>query len=423
MVASSTEPAAPEVVLTGRPEPAARTNDSAADARALMRLGWMVAETRGRYRLGDDPRLSTLSVDRAGGVLPLATERTPAELRIEAEKVLTQVAVEQKLDLRALADLGIDRTLLASDDVTASAYMSSLGATLAAARKNHDRGREDTVLEQLGQLFYKWDSTIQDKLAAEAYGRSSAYQLGRGLAETYWSLDPAAQRESYYSWHHLLVQRFNPLAALLRRSAALLPALTAETLTATLEQWRGVALQFSPVSKRGRAAPALQGKDEERQQASVVLGVQASLWRDLLLSGNSPTALVATDKIWFRARSAGPLLRSFAGEVFGLLLGLGLVAAAILLVTVGAPGVPRTLIGTLAGVFGAFGLTSSAVVARAKAVGQGLLQQLRDKLTADAVIAAATYLPVSYSKRAKSVRQSASATSDRHLGPTMKYGV
>ena len=423
MVASSTEPAAREVGLAGRPVPAAPTENPAADARALMRLGWMVAETRGRYRLGDDRRLSPLTVDRAGAVLPLATERTPAELRIEAEKVLTQVAGEQKLDFQARADLGIDRSLLPSDDVTASAYMRLLGATLAAVRKDRDRAREDTVLRQLGQLFYTWDSTIQDKLAAEAYGRSSAYQLGRGLAETYWSLDPAAERGSYYSWHHLLVQRFNPLAALLRRSAALLPSLTAETLTATLEQWRGVAVQFSPLGKRGRAAPPLQGTDQERQDASAVLGVQAALWRDLLLSGNPPTALVATDKIWFRARNAGPLLRSFAGELLGLLLGLLLVAVAIVLVTGSAPGVPRTLIGTLAGVFGAFGLTSSAVVARAKAVGQGLLQQLRDKIAADAVIAAATYLPVSYSKRAKSVRQSASAGSDRHLGPTMKYGV
>lgn len=422
MVASSIPPAPREVELPGRPVPAATLEDPAANARALMRLGWMIAETRGRYRLGDDRRLSPLSVDRAGAVLPLATERTPAELRIEAEKVLTQVAREQKLDFEAHADLGIDRTQLASDHVTASAYMESLGTKLAASRKAADRDAEDTVLNELGELFYRWDSTIQDKLAAEAYGRSSAYQLGRGLAETYWSLDPAAERGSYFSWHHLLVQRFNPLAALLRRSAALLPALTAETLTATLEQWRGVALQFSPVTRR-EGGSRLQGTDDERQQASAVLGVQAALWRDLLLSGNSPTALVATDKIWFRARNAGPLLRSFAGELLGLLLGLLLVGAAIALATVGAPGVPRTLIGALAGVFGAFGLTSSAVVARAKAVGQGLLLQLRDKIAADAVIAAATYLPVSYSKRATSVRHSASAASDRHLGPTMKYGV
>lgn len=422
MMVASTTPAAGEVELTGRQLPASPTEDPMAAARSLMRLGWMIAETRGRYRLGDESRLSPLRVDRAGAVLPLAIERSPAELRIESEKGLTQIANEQKLDIAASAELGIDRSLLPSDGATASEYMRALGVALAVARKHGDRGKEETALEALGGLFYKWDSGIQDKLAAEAYGRSSAYQLGRGLAETYWSLDPAAQSGSYYSWHHLLVQRFNPLAALLRRSAALLPPLTAETLTATLEQWRGVAVQFSPRSKRGRAARALQGTDEERRQASAVLGVQAALWRDLLLSGTPPTALVATDKALFRARNAGPLLRSFAGEAFGLLFGLLLLGAAIVVVTVGAPGVPRTLIGALAGVFGAFGLTSSAVVARAKAVGQGLLTHLRDKIAADAVIEAATYLPADYSKRRRSVRQSASARSDRHLGPMMKYG-
>lgn len=392
----------------------------ASDARALMRVGWMMAETHGRYRLGDDARFRvTAGGEHQGAVLPLALERPPAEQRIESEKVLAAMVSEQGLDL-PITELGFDPAQFPAAGTTAIQLMKWLALELAAVRKRGDTPAAQDVLAELSKLFYRWDMHIQDSLAAGPYGRASAYQLGRGVAEVYWSLDPDADADRLDSWHHLLVERFNALAALLRRSAALLPELTAETVTATLEQWRGVATEFGSAPQAGIRRQVVR-QNVEREEATRVLGLQAGLWRDLLLSGSKPTALIATDQTWLRARSLGPLIRSFAAEATGLLVGLLLVGTAIVFVTLGAPGIQKALGGTLAAVLGAFGLTWSTFVARAKAVGQGLLTQLHSKITADAVIAAATYLPESYARRNKSVRQSASAQSARHLGPVMTY--
>src|SRR5205814_772266 len=49
-------------------------------------------------------------------------------------------------------------------------------------------------------LFY-WDAKIQDKLTLQPT-LSAAYQLGRGLAETSWALDPAnaEAEDDWRSW-------------------------------------------------------------------------------------------------------------------------------------------------------------------------------------------------------------------------------
>jgi hypothetical protein len=392
-------------------------------ACSLMRFGWMVAETRGRYQLGDDPRLlSGPPVDRKGGVLPLASERSPAEQRIESEVVLIAIAAQQGLDLRGAQELGFDRATLPSADAKATDYMKSLAVRLAAARKaGNQPDVEAAALNGMRELFYRWDTKIQDRLASGPYGQASAYLLGRGLAETYWSLDPEADPDRYNSWHHLLVERFNPIASLLRRCADFLPSLAAETATATLEQWRGVATDLNQRKGKSATDPLDDAEKYTRKEATAALGLQVALWRDLLLSGNSPTALVATDQTWRRARSLGPLIRSFAVEASGLLLGLFFVAGAILFATLAGSGTEKAVGGTIAGVIGAFGLTWSAFLARAKQLGQDLLQQLHAKITADAVIAAATYLPASYSRKRTSIRHSASAASARHLGPVVSY--
>ena len=397
--------------------------NGSADGLGLMRLGWMMAETHGRYRLGDDPRLRPMAQRESHRhVLPLNIERSPAEQRIEAERVLIAVAAEQECDLLAGKDLGLDSGEIPGDESKASDYMKSLAVQLRDARKEANESEARVLLDKMDRLFYLWDCAIQDNLATGPYGRSSAYQLGRGIAETYWALNPEADASRDDSWAHLLVERFNALAALLRRSAALLPELAAEALTATLEQWRGVAEEVTRQEETsGSLLPHMPRKAVDRGEATTVLGQQAGVWRDLLLSGSDPTRLVATDQTWLRARRLGPLFRSFLPEIVGLLLGLLLIGGAVLLVVLGEPLIPKALGATLAAVLGAFGVTSSSFFARTKAGGLELLERLRRKVKGDALIAAATYLPQTYSRRNKSVRQSASAGSGRHLGPDMKY--
>lgn len=195
----------------------------------------------------------------------------------------------------------------------------------------------------------------------------------------YWALDPAATSPNSESWEQLLGdERYNTLAALLRRCSPTLPELTAETITACLEQWKAVA-----ADPAWRSSPT----------AVPALRLQAGVWRDLLLTGNAPQTLLATDQALKRARSLRPLIGSFIAEGAGLLVGLGLMGAAVLWATVIGSGTAKAIGGAAFGILGAFGLTSSAVLARARAIGQGLLQQVRAKVTADAIIVTATYLP------------------------------
>ena len=83
-------------------QPTASEALNRAAARDVMRLGWMVAEVRGRYRLGDDSRLqASPPLDRTGRALPLANERSAAEQRIEAEVVLGTLANTHEIDFDA----------------------------------------------------------------------------------------------------------------------------------------------------------------------------------------------------------------------------------------------------------------------------------------------------------------------------------
>jgi hypothetical protein len=379
-----------------------------------MRLGWMVAEVRGRYRLQNDPRLLAgyNRSDRTGRALPLAAERSPAEQRIEAERVLIALANSLHVNYPDGA-LKINETLmgLPAGSLGASAhlvcdYLPPLGMALASAH-NQKLPEEKTIWWRMAELFYQWDTRIQDDLASGPYGLASAYQVGRGLAEVYWALDPDAPTGDPASWNHLLGdQRFNQLATLLRRVTPFLPKLTGETITATLEQWHAVA---SSATWRNKT------------DALTALGLQSALWRDLLLSASPPEVLVTTtDQTLRRARSLRPLIASFAGEAAVLFIGLVFVGGAVFVALSAGQGIDKVIGGTLGGVLGLFGVTWSALLTRAKVMGQGILNQLRAKVAADATIIAATYLPAP-TRRAGIVSERLHVTNERRLGPVLEY--
>jgi len=66
---------------------------------AALRLGWYVAEVRGRNRPGGPVPPAESLPNRAGHVLPLRIERTPQELRIEAQSVVRKLAEDLKVDI------------------------------------------------------------------------------------------------------------------------------------------------------------------------------------------------------------------------------------------------------------------------------------------------------------------------------------
>jgi len=114
--------------------------EDSAEVLSALRLGWYVAEVRGRNRPGGPVPPAESLPNRQGHVLPLRIERAPEELRIEAQVVLRKLA----------CDLGV--------------------ATITV--DGQQRNQADYIDQQVTQ--------------------AAAYQLGRGLAEVYWVLDPSA---------------------------------------------------------------------------------------------------------------------------------------------------------------------------------------------------------------------------------------
>jgi hypothetical protein len=55
---------------------------------AALRLGWYMAEVRGRNRPGGPPGQELSRVGQSSHSLPLSFERSPTELRIQAQAVL-----------------------------------------------------------------------------------------------------------------------------------------------------------------------------------------------------------------------------------------------------------------------------------------------------------------------------------------------
>jgi hypothetical protein len=66
--------------------------DDAADVLSALRLGWYLAEARGRNRPGGPGGASASLPDHADHALPLRIERTKTELRIEVQTVVAQLA-------------------------------------------------------------------------------------------------------------------------------------------------------------------------------------------------------------------------------------------------------------------------------------------------------------------------------------------
>jgi hypothetical protein len=85
--------------------------EDSGDVQAAIRLGWYVAEVRGRNRFaeqarngkdpGPEPGAQLKLPPRTDHALPLEMERSPTELRIEAQAVLTAVASQIGVDLNS----------------------------------------------------------------------------------------------------------------------------------------------------------------------------------------------------------------------------------------------------------------------------------------------------------------------------------
>lgn len=183
--------------------------------RYAFRLGWAIAELRGRYRperYGQrDPGHAPI-FNRNGYGLPLANERSPAEIRREL--------------LDTVEDLA---TAIELNDDAANKRWTALKSRLEDLEQ--DGAQREAEWPLAAQKFYELDAHIQDTLVLTA-SQAIGYQLGRGLAETYWALQPACDDHEMGSWRFLLGPERRET---LRRLAARLSAYIDKGVLAAIE--------------------------------------------------------------------------------------------------------------------------------------------------------------------------------------------
>jgi hypothetical protein len=223
--------------------------DDAGRVLTAIRLGWVMAEVRGRNRPDAPPGAKANLPGPPGKALPLHVEQSPTELRIEAQSLLGTMSCDLGLDM------GKDHTNLpkAIDDQAERLYearRAAAGAAKAPGRAGEVAASEagpglvaaageapevapgDPAAEWLSlqELILRFDAHIQDTLASGADTVACGYQLGRALAEPYWALDPGLpdKTPSPEAWWFLLgPERGGEMSRLAGRLTAYLHSLTA----------------------------------------------------------------------------------------------------------------------------------------------------------------------------------------------------
>jgi hypothetical protein len=302
--------------------------------------------------------------------LPLANERSPAEIRKElldtVEDLSNAVGLDDEASKTVWSELKISLTGLEAKDTDRKALWAGVEHRLGVAHK-----------------FYAFDAHIQDEIVLQA-SQAAAYQLGRGLAETFWALQPECAADAMGSWEFLLgPERCDILCRLALRMSAYVEPEVLVAIAGPLKCWAKLA---SETERRG-------GADIEE-----CLYHQGLLWRDLVRGERSPadlqltgnTKAPATATAWKDLklyRTAAVSLRwPLIGGIASLVL---LVAGAWLLATGTDHAGPSTAIGIL----GALGLTSAGLYAHAKANVTSLLSNLSQTVQIERIRWAANLCP------------------------------
>jgi hypothetical protein len=451
-----------------------RVTDDAQDVLAALRLGWSVAEMRGRNRPGGPPGEVIGMPDHLDHALPLRIERGPAELRIEIQSVVAELATDlgvdgpgfgaalgdkakllarvraakaadalrQALDLltgpaaashqalpvlenglavqRAViarrrqavaaaqaqeqaqghapaappAAVELERAGCAGEEAGAAALEQVIAVLRQAAEANPEiaaqacaeaiRQRQQELAaaaqgpwSELAELIWQFDAHVQDRLAAVSESQAIGYQLGRGLADTYWALDPG-QPSGSTSWGFLLGERrCDELSRLTGRLAGYMGEYTAPAIAGSLEIWKDVA-----------RTPSWLGDPQHAEQA---LYSQIRRWFELVILGQDPTTLIRPAAGLKNFKTLQRALRLFGPELAATAVGLGFLVALLFLVNVGGA---AAWVKTLSGILAAVGLSLAGLAATIKNSAQALLTRLRQDTYTDLVAVAVQTAPL-----------------------------
>ena len=148
---------------------------------AALRLGWAVAEARGRnWPFGPRPTFNPLPV-HPGHVLPLRSQRPGAASR--QESIHSVVVLSAHLQLTGANDMAeAARTAFSPFEQDRPAVEAGLGI-------------QPSNWPDAAAFFLRWDAQFQEELALQGESLANAY-LGRWLAECFWGLGPTIPEPS-----------------------------------------------------------------------------------------------------------------------------------------------------------------------------------------------------------------------------------
>src|SRR5215472_17312527 len=305
-----------------------------------LRLGWYVAEVRGRSRPGGPRPPGDELPSRGDHVLPLRIERTAPELRTEAQAILHKLS----------GDLGVDAVTDHDPAQSRTAVIGQQADALAAAEPQS--AAAVAAWQALTASLYQLDAHAQDTLTAESDLRAAAYQLGRGLAEMYWALDPDAACDPLMPecWTFLL------------------GAHRCEELTRLVGRLSGYLNPYCP--------PAVAGTLRR--------------WYELLVLGQDPSTLIRPYALLKNWHATVHALRALRVQLVTAAISLVLVIAVIALISNGSA---NALLKALLGVVGVVGLSAATVWARLKTTAQGVIARFRQDAYTDLVAVAIAEAP------------------------------
>jgi hypothetical protein len=363
--------------------------------RAALNLGWSMAELRGRLRYGH--------VEPPGTVDYQFPREEFHSLPIGGEHSLVEQQIATRVAVSLLAHrFGLDQPLPNRQDPpgdTMKALAIDLENKLTAAEKGGGPvARPETyppgsdvarAWEAAAEAVYYWDAQIQDGLAVSAE-LVAAYQLGRGLSEAFWALDPDAPAPDTAptlkstaspphpgSWEFLFGPRRQlMLGTYLKLLEGALTPLSGPAVKGPLTRWCKLVADREVRSRSEEALEALR-----RQQQN---------WREVLLGSRDPTSFAKHFGFRLALRQALRVMQTLPLESALALGGIALLALAGY--ALGA-GTSNKGLAVFASVLGFFGVTGAGLLAKAKAQAAVLSGHLREAFYRDIVAAQATVLP------------------------------
>jgi len=358
-----------------------------------VRLGWFIAEVRGRNRPDAPPGAADRLPGPPGHALPLHVEQTPTELRIAAQGVLAAMArnlgvdgaganhgsytaaIEAQAEALAKARAGSTAALVAATDGAAAPDAAAAVPSTVAAVVSAAPGDPAAQWDALQELIFKFDEHIQDALALGPDTVANGYQLGRALAEPYWALNPAVDTDqSPAAWQFLLgSSRCNEIGRLAGRLGGYLHPYTAAAIAGSVQIWKHVAADKA-----------------WRSNAHGYLYRQMRTWYELVVMGQDPTTLVRPYALTRNHRMIMRALRIFWPEVLGIVVAAGALSGFVVLL---GENKVNSVLNSALGLIAIAGFTTAGFLAKLKNGAQAMVTRLRQDVYTDLVAVAITTVP------------------------------